>query len=676
MGRKRKGGTIHHQSYMLTLKDKENIYDLLVLNFPKEKKIPLSKLALYLKDKGFSYEEHGYKKLRPLLEDLNFLSLENSAPGSSDVFVTLHDFTWKEDSSSAEEEMPTLRLKPVKGYEERKDSFAPKKKNVPANKPALKEEKKIMEKKDFSSDEKKKILSLLSSYEKGKTYPLSQVSKTLSDAHVDYKALGFGKMKTLLRQFPEELLLKDEKDNKGLCFVTFLKEKKPVATKGNPKEKEKTVSNKEVLKAKKKDVSKNSKAKEGKKAYPSEKKSLPIYPEPKENAFYIPDKLLLSLREYTSLPIDDAGLRKQIESDYRSAYEKRDLFVKDSGTCFPVSFKTKDGEDVIASLKRSDSSTPYLYYLNFIGADKEKAKDVLSHHVYFPDFEASIVSLASLARKEPWCYNHSSDPYIILKIYLQYTYSRLQYQKKILFDEKTGYAVFNTGLKSATYEDIYGILLKNTDSKIEQEYIFQGFALAGSQGLGKVLVENFAKLPEKATYIESISDLYFDPKADIHTDSNHIILDNLSRFPLSLLKVLLAPYPTCKALLTKLSKEKEEKSKENTYNSLRQKVSENPMVFSILKFSLDQAISKAKRMVDYDYRNALPSFFPTRNVMSMMLPLCFLEDGKADAVLLIEKTQSGNYQGQTMLTLKQCYVNARLIGPLENTYLDATKIED
>ena len=132
---------------MLTLKDKENIYDLLVLNFPKEKKIPLSKLALYLKDKGFSYEEHGYKKLRPLLEDLNFLSLENSAPGSSDVFVTLHDFTWKEDSSSAEEEMPTLRLKPVKGYEERKDSFAPKKKNVPAHKPALKEEKKNCPKK-------------------------------------------------------------------------------------------------------------------------------------------------------------------------------------------------------------------------------------------------------------------------------------------------------------------------------------------------------------------------------------------------------------------------------------------------------------------------------------------------------------------------------------------------
>lgn len=657
---------------MLTLKDKENIYDLLVLNFPKETEIPLSKLALCLRDKGFSYEEHGYKKLRPLLEDLDFLSLENAEHGSPDVFVTIHDFSVPKKYVAKDDEMPTMRLKPVKGYQDRSEvsSLKP----APSKKP--KKDGKGKEKKVFSPEERKKILSLLSSYEVGKAYPLSQISKTLSDAHVDYKSLGFRKMKTLLLQFPEELSLKEEKDGKGLCFVTFLKGNKASSDKADPKEKKEAVL-KEQGKTKSREVHKAEKANAGKKATSSKKKALlPFYPEPKENAFFIPDKLLLSLREYTLLPLDDATLKKQIEKDYQEAYEKKDLFVKESGTCFPLSFKTKDGEEVIASLKKSDSATPYLYYLNFIGADKEKAKDVLSHHVYFPDFEASIVQLSSLAKKEPWCYNHSSDPYIILKIYLQYTYSRLQYQKKILLDEKTGYAVFDTGLKNSTYDDIYGILLTNHDPKIEQEYIFQGFALAGSQGLGKVLVENFAKLPSKATYIESIDDLYYDPKAEIHTDSNHIILDNLSRFPLSLLKVLLAPYANCKPILTKLEKEKDEKTKENLFNNLRQKVSDNPMAFSILKFSLDQAISKAKRMVDYDYRNALPSFFPTRNVMSMMLPLCFLEEGKADAVLLIEKTPSGNYQGQTMLTLKQCYVNARLISPLENTYLDANKIED
>ena len=62
--------------------------------------------------------------------------------------------------------------------------------------------------------------------------------------------------------------------------------------------------------------------------------------------------------------------------------------------------------------------------------------------------------------------------------------------------------------------------------------------------------------------------------------------------------------------------------------------------------------------------------------MSLMLPLEFGNKDEVEAVLLIEKTQSGNYQGQTILTLKQCYVNARLILPLENSFLNPAKIED
>ena len=59
-----------------------------------------------------------------------------------------------------------------------------------------------------------------------------------------------------------------------------------------------------------------------------------------------------------------------------------------------------------------------------------------------------------------------------------------------------------------------------------------------------------------------------------------------------------------------------------------------------------------------------------------MLPLEFDPNYGIEAVLLVEKTQSGNYQGQTIFTLKQCYVNARLISPLENTFLDPDKIND
>ena len=112
------------------------------------------------------------------------------------------------------------------------------------------------------------------------------------------------------------------------------------------------------------------------------------------------------------------------------------------------------------------------------------------------------------------------------------------------------------------------------------------------------------------------------------------------------------------------------------FKKLETMVEKNNLLFSLLKTSLDNTIEKAKRMVEYDPRLALPFFFPTRDVASLMLPLCFDPKEGIQAVLVVEKTESGNYQGQTILTLKQCYVNARMILPLDYTYLDPNQIED
>ena len=91
---------------------------------------------------------------------------------------------------------------------------------------------------------------------------------------------------------------------------------------------------------------------------------------------------------------------------------------------------------------------------------------------------------------------------------------------------------------------------------------------------------------------------------------------------------------------------------------------------------MENTISKAIRRVKDDYRLAFPSFFPTRDAMSIRLPLEFGADKDIKAVLLVEKMPSGNYQGQTILTLKRAYVNARLMGPLVYSYLNPDKIED
>ncbi len=583
---------------MLTLQDKENIYDLLKLGFREEEKIPLATLALYLNDKKFSYQEYGYKKMKSLLNDLTFLSYETDEKHPNDVFVVLHHFDGE------------------------------------------KEKKKTTQKKNsvFSDAEKRKITELLlSQFQPGKDYSLSSVSKFLTDSHIDYKKYDFPKMRKFLEAFKETLVLKEDKKDKSIINVHFIEKKN-----NKPQSKEKRVN-------------------------------LPI---PKKGCFFIPNNLLLSLKEFAYVGMNNDEIMNVINADYRKAYEKNSFRQRDDAYTFPLSFSSKDGEQIIASIRKAARGSGYSYYLNFIGSDKEKAKDCFADRIYFEDYEKSLEELSSIARKERWCYHNSKDRYIILKIYLQYTFYQINAQNKLMFDEKTGFACFNTGLKSPEYEDIYAILIRNTSSRISQEYIFQGFSVSAGQGLGKIIVEHFNPLPLKATYITSPEQLIFDSNSDIHTDVRHIILDNIDRFPMEFLRNLVLPFKEEKQIIDQIDKEKSPYIKEKLFSKFEKCLEKNDTLFLLLKISLESSISKAIRMVNYDYRNALPSFFPTRNVMSLMLPLEFTNKDTVEAVLLIEKTPSGNYQGQTILTLKQCYVNARLISPLENSFLNPQKIED
>lgn len=90
-------------------------------------------------------------------------------------------------------------------------------------------------------------------------------------------------------------------------------------------------------------------------------------------------------------------------------------------------------------------------------------------------------------------------------------------------------------------------------------------------------------------------------------------------------------------------------------------VQDNPRLFRRLRWRVDDAVDVAKRRVRWNFKTAIPSYYPRANTMSLLLPLCLLEDGEADVALVVQLMPSGNYQGQTILTMRQAYVNARLI---------------
>ena len=60
--------------------------------------------------------------------------------------------------------------------------------------------------------------------------------------------------------------------------------------------------------------------------------------------------------------------------------------------------------------------------------------------------------------------------------------------------------------------------------------------------------------------------------------------------------------------------------------------------------------------------------------MSLMLPLCLTEEETPDVALVVELTQSGNYQGQTILTIPQAYIDARLMCRITGDWLNPSQI--
>ena len=63
------------------------------------------------------------------------------------------------------------------------------------------------------------------------------------------------------------------------------------------------------------------------------------------------------------------------------------------------------------------------------------------------------------------------------------------------------------------------------------------------------------------------------------------------------------------------------------------------------------------------------------NGISLLLPLCLSDDEQAaDVALVVEKQESGNYQGQTILTLQMAYLDARLICRPNSEWLDPDKL--
>ena len=286
--------------------------------------------------------------------------------------------------------------------------------------------------------------------------------------------------------------------------------------------------------------------------------------------------------------------------------------------------------------------------------------------------------LAELALNENWYYGaEESDnrDYPILRNYLRYTFKRLCHENKVMIrqdlERNEEYAAFNTGLVDKKYEYIYALFKENTRYPTPYWYLVD-FVVPGEDA-GKTVNKFFNPLPAKADYFENrIENMLYDSSTGkLNVDYTHIIVERTSRLPKDFLEdnCPLGMLTIDGLTLDDIEVSTDDELKRNYFAKLGQAIQANPRIFNRIKNRIDDAKDLAEKRTEWNYKTAIPTYYPKRNTGSLLLPLALTDEEHVDLALVVIRNPSGSYQGETILTLDMAYSNSRLVSRPDSDWL-------
>lgn len=307
---------------------------------------------------------------------------------------------------------------------------------------------------------------------------------------------------------------------------------------------------------------------------------------------------------------------------------------------------------------------------------KDTAFNKLMSFAVFPSgLDDAIRQLAEeKALKENWFYgdkNQDIRSYPILKNYLLLTFERLlaedeehlndlTWEKKILTTDTN--AVFNTGLVDKLYEPVYALFKRNTSEISTRKWKFWTFVKSNDRE-HQIMTRIFGtKLPSPAHYYNQTSELVYNIKTDIGSYNWDHFIDNCRRLPIDFLRENGPKFDYSQPKTDKFYKELAKAIKADQRSMVR------------IKKRFSDAIDYAIKRVRWNFKTAIPIYYPGQKQISLLLPLALVDDDKIDVALVLEATESGAYIAHTILTLEMAYTNARLITRPDSEWLTAEKI--
>ncbi|MEK7996646.1 MAG: DUF3825 domain-containing protein [Planctomycetota bacterium] len=270
-----------------------------------------------------------------------------------------------------------------------------------------------------------------------------------------------------------------------------------------------------------------------------------------------------------------------------------------------------------------------------------------------------LAALKGLALDERWEFKNtppnSDRPFPILYSYLVHTFGRLALEQKVLVNAGASIAALNTGLVDPRYEPIHALFVPNDNPRAPWQ--LAGFCIAGEGADGQNLVRHFAPLPSTAHYFDNQMDLLYDTRAGKpELDWHHIIIERIDRYPADFIKDHWPP--VFQAQDVSLMSDDERKA---YYRDLGNAIEQDSRTYRRIMNRVKDAIDLSIKRVQWNFKTAIPTYYPRVRKLQLLLPVCLLSDEEVDMALAVEKTQSGSYLGHTVLPLDWAYKNARLV---------------
>jgi hypothetical protein len=274
------------------------------------------------------------------------------------------------------------------------------------------------------------------------------------------------------------------------------------------------------------------------------------------------------------------------------------------------------------------------------------------------DWDDRLNALADLAEPERWkyLYTPSQSALPVLDSYIKYTFIRVFDQQKIVEADKL--ACFNTGLLTAGQEEIFGVFTVSESYDPTQPISFANkkWWLKSWARSGDRLLTDFMEFPKLVEYWNEPRELIFDPKLQVQLNLDHIIKDNLNRFPEEL-----GGKVDREGVPTDLGEDPDEP--EGQVPEAPAEVQTIPLA---TRNALEGAMKHSIRLAQRSYRIAVPQFYHGR--IQLLLPIYLRDSKRPDLALTLER-HGGWYRAATVLYTDWAYRHARLLARPNSEWL-------